>query len=112
MVRAVDPLHLQPPTEDVPQSWVGSRVMAPLCPQGLIHWQGSPVGMWSCKSLLGKMELGPPQALSPERNRRSSAGGSQPLAWREAGRGREQSLQQREESRGRQSRELGGCKVG
>lgn len=70
------------------------------------------MGTQSSKSLLGKMELGPAQALSPERDRRSSAEGSQPLAWREAGRGREKSLQQRGESRGEAEQELGGCKVG
>lgn len=63
-MRAVDPQYLQPSTKDVPQPWVGSRVMASPCPRGLILWKGSPVGVWSCsKSLLGKMELGPPQAL-------------------------------------------------
>lgn len=62
VARTVDPQHLQPTTKDVPQSRVGGRVMASPCPQSYICWKGSPVGMWSCESLLGKMELGPPQA--------------------------------------------------
>lgn len=111
MVRAVDPQYLQPSTKDVPQPWVGSRVMASPCPRGLILWKGSPVGVWSCsKSLLGKMELGPPQALrgtgeALQEAASPSLGGKQPEEGSRA-------CSKVGESRGKQSRELGGCKVG
>lgn len=40
MVRAVDPQHLQLTTNDLPQSWVGSRVMDPPVSIGLNPLEG------------------------------------------------------------------------
>lgn len=40
VVRAVDPQHLQLTTNDLPQSWVGSRVMDPPVSIGLNPLEG------------------------------------------------------------------------